>query len=89
MHRTDGSPPAADVLALRTLAVVLCMVTARSAAMAFNRLVDATIDARNPRTAGRHLPAGRLKSSGVWLFFAGMVLPSGAAVHCSCPTGFP
>lgn len=62
------------VLAWRTLAVVLCMVTARSAAMAFNRLVDASIDARNPRTAGRHLPSGRLSSAGVWLFFGAMVL---------------
>ena len=36
------------------------MATARSAAMAFNRLVDRRIDALNPRTASRHLPAGRL-----------------------------
>lgn len=63
----------AGVMAWRTLAVVLCMVTARSAAMAFNRLVDASIDARNPRTAGRHIPSGRLSSTGVWLFFAAMV----------------
>src|ERR1044071_7474086 len=38
--------------------ILLCMVFARSAAMAFNRLVDRTIDAGNPRTAKRHLPAG-------------------------------
>ena len=38
--------------------ILLCMVTARTAAMAFNRLVDRTIDAENPRTAGRHLPRG-------------------------------
>ncbi len=42
------------------LGIVLCMVFARSAAMAFNRLVDRDYDARNPRTAGRHLPAGIL-----------------------------
>ena len=36
------------------------MVGARSLAMALNRLIDAEIDARNPRTAGRELPAGRL-----------------------------
>ncbi len=42
------------------LGILLCMVTARSAAMAFNRLVDRRIDAANPRTAGRHLPAGIL-----------------------------
>ena len=41
-----------------TLGILLCMVTARTAAMAFNRLVDRTIDAANPRTASRHLPRG-------------------------------
>jgi len=40
--------------------VVVCMVAARSVAMTFNRLVDAAIDARNPRTAFRPLPSGRL-----------------------------
>lgn len=40
--------------------ILLCMVFARSAAMAFNRLVDRQLDAANPRTAGRHLPAGLL-----------------------------
>lgn len=40
--------------------ILLCMVTARSAAMAFNRIVDRTFDAENPRTAKRHLPAGLL-----------------------------
>jgi 4-hydroxybenzoate polyprenyltransferase len=40
--------------------IVACMVTARSAAMGFNRLVDAQFDARNPRTAMRDLPRGRM-----------------------------
>lgn len=40
--------------------IVLCMMFARSAAMAFNRIVDRRIDADNPRTARRHLPAGLL-----------------------------
>jgi len=40
--------------------IVLCMVAARSVAMTFNRIVDAPIDARNPRTAGRPLPTGRI-----------------------------
>jgi 4-hydroxybenzoate polyprenyltransferase len=40
--------------------VAACMVTARSAAMGFNRLVDAAYDARNPRTAMRELPQGRM-----------------------------
>ncbi|RMG41929.1 MAG: 4-hydroxybenzoate octaprenyltransferase [Planctomycetota bacterium] len=40
--------------------ILLCMVFARSAAMAFNRLVDREFDARNPRTRDRHLPRGRI-----------------------------
>ena len=40
--------------------IVVAMVGARSAAMAFNRLVDAEIDGRNPRTKSRHIPAGLL-----------------------------
>ncbi len=40
--------------------IIVCMVTARSAAMGFNRLVDARFDAGNPRTAGRELPTGRM-----------------------------
>lgn len=48
--------------------IILCMVFARSAAMAFNRLADRKIDAENPRTAKRHLPAGLLTSQAVTAF---------------------
>jgi len=48
--------------------IMICMVTARNAAMAFNRLVDADVDAQNPRTQGRHIPAGILKPSQVKVF---------------------
>jgi len=48
--------------------ILLCMVFARSAAMAFNRLVDRGIDAGNPRTAGRHIPAGLLSVGTVTAF---------------------
>src|SRR5215210_1058690 len=48
--------------------ILLCMVFARSAAMAFNRLADRRLDAANPRTAGRHLPAGTLGAGVVWVF---------------------
>jgi 4-hydroxybenzoate polyprenyltransferase len=48
--------------------ILLCMVFARSAAMAFNRVADRRIDAANPRTAGRHLPAGTLRTGTVWAF---------------------
>ena len=50
------------------LGILLCMVTARSAAMAFNRLADRKLDAENPRTAGRHLPAGILSVAQVSVF---------------------
>lgn len=48
--------------------IVVAMVGARSAAMAFNRLVDASIDSRNPRTKGRHIPAGLLSAGFGWAF---------------------
>jgi 4-hydroxybenzoate polyprenyltransferase len=54
--------------------IVVCMVSARSSAMAFNRLVDARLDAANPRTAMRALPAGMLRPS----FVAGFVIVSAA-----------
>jgi 4-hydroxybenzoate polyprenyltransferase len=50
------------------IGILLCMVFARSAAMAFNRLADRRLDAGNPRTAGRHLPSGRLSVTTVWVF---------------------
>src|SRR5262245_11779870 len=54
---TDAFPP----FRWQELAgILVCMVAARSAAMAFNRLADRTIDAENPRTKSRHLPAGIL-----------------------------
>lgn len=52
--------------------IVVCMVAARSAAMAFNRLVDARIDAANPRTAMRAIPAGTLSGR----FVGGFVVVS-------------
>ena len=52
----------------QVLWIILAMVGARTAAMAMNRLIDAEIDARNPRTAGRAIPAGLL-GSGMTLFF--------------------
>lgn len=61
------------------LGILLAMVFARSAAMAFNRLVDQEIDAKNPRTAGRHLPAGLVSRSSVIL----MTLISGVGFVAS------
>ncbi|MGY8768389.1 MAG: UbiA-like polyprenyltransferase [Pirellulales bacterium] len=50
------------------LGILLCMIFARSAAMAVNRLADRTIDAENPRTANRHIPAGLLSVGSVTVF---------------------
>src|SRR5262245_21704186 len=50
--------------------ILVAMVGARSAAMGFNRLADHAIDARNPRTAARELPAGLLGRGEVWAFVA-------------------
>ena len=48
--------------------ILICMVGARSAAMAFNRIVDRRIDAKNPRTATRHIPSGVLSTKSVAIF---------------------
>src|SRR5947207_3491941 len=59
----DGVPSAHDLLW-----ITLAMVGARSLAMGLNRLIDARIDARNPRTASRELPSGELSAAQVVLF---------------------
>jgi 4-hydroxybenzoate polyprenyltransferase len=64
----DGMPTWGELLW-----ITVAMVGARSAAMALNRLIDAELDARNPRTATRELPAGRLGRREVWLFTAASV----------------
>ncbi|MDE1177617.1 MAG: putative 4-hydroxybenzoate polyprenyltransferase [Edaphobacter sp.] len=65
-----GTWPPAKVLGW----IIVCMVAARSAAMAFNRLVDARLDAANPRTSMRAIPAGSLTSG----FVLGFVLVASA-----------
>jgi 4-hydroxybenzoate polyprenyltransferase len=62
------------VFGVKLLWIVIAMVGARSAAMAFNRILDADIDARNPRTQMRHLPAGALSSGFAWAFVVASVL---------------
>jgi len=56
-----GGLPSARTLAL----IVVCAVAARTAAMAFNRLIDARLDAANPRTRGREIPSGVLRARSV------------------------
>src|ERR687885_2609718 len=61
----NGVPSAHDLVW-----ITVAMVGARSLAMALNRLIDAQIDARNPRTAGRELPSGALTAAAVVVFCA-------------------
>src|SRR5262252_10423709 len=61
----DGVPSAHDLIW-----ITVAMVGARSLAMALNRLIDARIDARNPRTAGREIPSGQLSVAQVVVFCA-------------------
>ncbi len=54
------------------LALILgCLVTARSSAMGFNRIVDARFDAMNPRTAVREIPSGQISVGAAWAFTLG------------------
>ncbi|HLI86211.1 MAG TPA: UbiA-like polyprenyltransferase [Bryobacteraceae bacterium] len=67
--------------------ICLAMVGARSAAMAFNRLVDAEIDSRNPRTRMRHLPTGLLSRGFTWMFVVAscvVFLAAAAALNSLC-----
>ena len=78
---------------LELAGILLCMVLARSTAMAFNRLADRDLDAGNPRTARRHLPAGELSVPVVWLFTlacaAGFVLATLIFLYAEPPNPWP
>ncbi len=68
---TTGGKAIADYLTenwMIFVLVILCMVFARSAAMAFNRYLDRQFDARNPRTAIREIPAGIIKPGNALMF---------------------
>ncbi len=71
------------------LGILLCMVTARSAAMAFNRLADRDIDADNPRTAKRHIPAGILSVNQVTIFAIACALAFVASTLLFLPNRLP
>lgn len=53
---------------LDVLLLLVCMVSARTAAMGFNRIVDREIDAENPRTKNRELPSGKIGTKEAWVF---------------------
>jgi 4-hydroxybenzoate polyprenyltransferase len=62
----------------QVLSIIICMVSARSAAMGFNRLVDARFDALNPRTSMRELPRRAMSTTEAALF---VFLSSGIFVY--------
>ncbi len=70
-----GVPPGRQLLG-----ILGAMVGARSAAMAFNRLADAAIDRENPRTEGRHLPAGLLSRA----YVTGFTVAAGLVFVLAC-----
>ena len=72
--------------------IVLCMVAARSFAMTFNRIADARIDARNPRTAGRPIQVGRitLRQAACFLIASGLVFVAACgAFQLLCQNPWP
>ena len=76
----QGIPP------LRTILWILAaMVGARTAAMTFNRLVDEDVDAENPRTAGRALPAGRVSRAGALAMMGGGIVLFGLSAGALGP----
>jgi len=72
-------------LAAKLAWIAVAMVAARSAAMSFNRLLDADLDARNQRTRSRHLPSGALSKSFAWAFLSGATLVFLAAARMLSP----
>jgi 4-hydroxybenzoate polyprenyltransferase len=75
LNKTIGWAPSnnlqtstASTLLIKLLLIILCMVFARSAAMAFNRYLDKSFDAKNPRTAIREIPAGIISANKALIF---------------------
>jgi 4-hydroxybenzoate polyprenyltransferase len=71
------------------LGILLCMATARSAAMAFNRIADRRLDAENPRTKLRHIPVGALGVRSVALFAAACSVAFVASTLLFLPNRLP
>lgn len=91
-HSVVAGMETQNYLALRwqsLLGIVLCMITARSFAMAMNRLFDHHWDGENPRTASRHLPAKILSRSSVGWFSAGCAIAFAASSCLFLPNVLP
>jgi 4-hydroxybenzoate polyprenyltransferase len=66
----NGTPPTAS----QVFWICMAMAGARTVAMGLNRIIDARIDARNPRTAERHIPAGKVRLLDAWLLVGGALV---------------
>ena len=75
--------------ALHLVGILICMVAARSAAMTFNRIADRFIDADNPRTASRHIPAGKISVGAATTFLIVSVVVFFAGTACFLPNWLP
>ncbi|MBU0639072.1 MAG: UbiA-like polyprenyltransferase [Planctomycetota bacterium] len=75
-HRDTGLPTLGQFLL-----IIACMIFARSFAMTFNRIADARLDARNPRTEDRPIPAGKITGRQAWFFLG--VTAAGFALGCA------
>lgn len=81
------SVPHAPLAWWRLLAMLVCMVAARTAAMAFNRYLDRHIDAKNPRTAGREIPSGAVSPGaalGLTVACSALFVAGAAALSTTC-----
>jgi len=74
------SVPGPPLSPARWALIAVAAVGARTAAMALNRLIDRRLDAENPRTRGRELPSGRMRSGEAW----GLLAVSSAAYLAAC-----
>ena len=81
MMAGHGQP--ANIMAGKLALIAACMVTARTAAMAANRILDADIDAQNPRTARRAIPGGALSRA-----FVATLLALSAIAFIAATAGF-
>jgi 4-hydroxybenzoate polyprenyltransferase len=81
--------PPQELTSLTLLGILVCMAAARSFAMSINRLADRRLDAENPRTAGRHLPAGILNVGQVAAFAAACAVAFVASTLLFLPNWLP
>ncbi len=78
--RNDAANPLFAEKIIKFILVVLCMITARSAAMAFNRYLDKNFDSKNPRTAIREIPAGIISANHALIF---VIINCAAFITCT------